>query len=143
MTTKEYYTALKSEIQTDPETLGYSGQTDQWVTDKLNEVGGSGETKSQTEELDMTSIMGEFVLAELESLTTNQAILLSGMLSRSGISPVNGAPLIGAIFGDGTTTRSNLLALANTSISRAEALGFPTVELHHVENALHTTWWDI
>lgn len=135
------YNILKQEIETDPKGLGYSGMSDQEIVDKLNEIGGSGETKIKTS-IAMSDILKALVYSEVIALTTPQIQILELFTVSNDIDPsdTNIQEVFKGIFGAGTTTRSNLLALATESCSRAEKLGFAmTIEIWHVENAKYNT----
>lgn len=122
------YNALKQEIETDPKALGYSGLGDQEIADKLNEVGGSSETKIKTS-VATGDVLKALVFSEVEALTTKQIQILDLFTFGDNIDPsdTNIKELFKGLFGAGTTTRSNLLALAEEPCSRGEKLGFGTV----------------
>lgn len=143
MTIKTLYTTIRNEVNNDPLVLGYSGNTDLWITQKINEVGASGETVPEEDNLDIRTIMDNLVKTEIDSLDARQTNLLAGILSNSKLNPVSCMPILESIFIAGTTTIANIQALTTKLASRAKVLGIPDVELYQVENALHTTWWDI
>lgn len=116
---------LRSEIENDPETLGYSGKTDKQIRDILN-------TKDR--EVDVESVTGQELFeavkpSDYDNLTDKQAGLLHAIISMGTIL-VNGentkAALL-AMFGAGTDTRTNLAALQTKTISRATELGLSNV----------------
>lgn len=116
---------LKTEIQTDPKSLGYSALINdlQLVADKLNEVGASGETIEVSSissiEAQKAVEISEFV-ALSEAAQRGWQIIMNFENIPVGDSFITAQ--IAAIWGAGTTTRANLLALKNRSASRAEVL---------------------
>lgn len=121
-------TALKTEIDDDPKGLGYSGQTDQWITDKLNEAGASAETVNRGL-IDTSEIMECFVAAELNALTPDERNTIKLYCNRDQLDMGNAN--IQSVFTsilDGTTTLANLLASATRDATRGEIL-FPDTVL--------------
>jgi len=126
---------LKTEINTDPEALGYSGQTDQWITDKLNEIGASNETISRGA-IDAYEVVSACVFSELNVLSDKQQEQLSFIVSAGQVDTSDAK--VKAIFAglfNGTQTATNLLALATRSASRAEVLFGQSVSLLNVHVA--------
>ncbi len=144
MTTKEFYTALKSEIQTDPKTLGYLGESDQWVTDKLNEIEASDETLT-VNSVGTPDILKSIVWDEVSGFSAAQIQWINLFTYGEGIDPGNDniKNMFQGIFAGCEQTLGNLNDIAKRSVSRAEKLGFQIVDLHDVENALHETWWNV
>jgi hypothetical protein len=118
------YNALKNEITNNPKSildLGWD-KTDVWIANTLNTPGISGEAIADASNVDMNTIMSAFDADEVAGLSTNQSVLLSGLVARNGLNPANGLNTIRAIFGVATTTRANLEALQNREASRSEIL---------------------
>lgn len=119
------YTILKNEIDTDPMGLGYAGNTDPEVAALMNEIGGSGE-KIDRDFVDGQEMMSVVVIPEYAALSDVQRMGWSAIISAgAGMVDVNNAGTIAqvtAIWGAGTTTRDNLIALRQRDASRAEVL---------------------
>lgn len=119
-------TALKNELNSDPKSLGYSALDDFEAADKLNEAGASGET---IEPAFVTAFQAqqEVVGSEYLTLTIGEQNLWNAILisvDSQGV-PIKNAIIRGqvaTIWGAGTTTRTNLVALQTRSASRAEVL---------------------
>lgn len=116
-------TALKNELESDPQGLGYTG-SDVGDADLLNERGASGETV-----LRQAIPMGE-VYAQVEWISEWLALTdveregfrqLTSTDTLDASSPRIRAALE-AIFGAGSDTWSNLAAIATRPASRAEVL---------------------
>ncbi len=124
---------LKTEIETDSLSRGYSGMTDLEVATDLNIV---------YREVDVQSVSGQEIFetvipSEYNALTDKQINLLHAIMGMGSIL-VNGANTRTALltmFGPGTTTRSNLAALQKRDVSRAQELGFPYVYEGHIQEA--------
>lgn len=118
------YTTLATEINTDPKSLGYAGKSDEQIAILLNTPGASGETifKAYTATED---IVAGIVRAEYDALTAANKDYLTSVVLRASRLATGNATLraqIAAIFGAGTTTRTNLTNAASKSASRAEVL---------------------
>lgn len=122
------YTALATEINTDPKALGYkvSGvpKSDYDISVILNMPGASAETifKAYT---DTTEIVAGIVRGEYDALTAaNKAFLTDVILKapRLKTGDTNIRNGVGNIFGVGTTSRTNLIAAASKSATRGEVL---------------------
>lgn len=120
------YNILKTEIDTDPKGMGYSGKTDQWCTDKLNELGASGETIIR-DSVSTADIITAIYSDKDEFMSLTQIDLMRiNLLSPIGDS-VNPADIQGVtkeIFTAQShpTIRAALIALGTRSASRAEKL---------------------
>lgn len=116
---------LKAEIDTDPMGLGYAGKTDPEVAELLNTVGLSGE-KIDRDFVDGQEMMSVVVIPDYAVLSDIQRMGWSAIISAgTGMVDVNNAGTIAqitAIWGPGTTTRDNLIALRQRDASRAEVL---------------------
>lgn len=125
-------TALKSEITTDPLARGYSGLTDEQIASSLNAPNRTADRDTLTGGMVMASI----VRSEFAALAANDKQYIQ-LLASCGELPIT-AQLkteFGAVFGAGTTTRANLVALLKRAGSRAEELGLGYVTPSDVANA--------
>ena len=127
------YDKLKAELTGDP--LGYASMTHQQAADSLNAL---------TRTAPRTSISGGELLActtvaEVTALTAAARDFFLALIQMDSldITSANVRTLLGALFAAGTTTRTNLIALAasTTLLSRATELGLPFVGAHHVATA--------
>lgn len=134
------YTALNTEITTDPESLGYAGKTDPEVTDLLNTVGlvTPAETVNvgvlNGQELSMAVDISEYVSLGAAARDGWNTMLSAG----DGMIDVDDSRIvsqIGSIWGAATTTRANLLALKTRPCSRAETLFGRDVIIRHLDVA--------
>lgn len=119
--------ALRAEIDTDPETLGYAtllaqSNGPEAVAAKLNELGASGETlfKSYVPVEDM---LAEIVYTDYTALTAAAKTALDQFFRGSKVKTgsTNMRTTLAALF-PVSATRTALIALASRSASRAEAL---------------------
>ena len=119
------YAALKTEVTIDPLVLGYSGMTDQQVSDSLNDpvrprerdIVPSHEVFEAIDPADYTALSA-VEKGRLSMILSMGAVRLSGANTRSAL---------GGMFGAGVT-RNNLIALQDdTPISRAQELGLGSV----------------
>lgn len=120
-------TQIRTEIDTDPKTLGYStlwAQTNgsEAVAARMNEAGASAETLFKSY-VPMEDVLAEIVLAEYNALSAAQKTTADQFLrgTRIKTSSANMRATVGALFPAGTT-RTALIALASRAASRAEAL---------------------
>ncbi len=122
------YAVLKTEIQTDPMTLGYAGKTNPEVAALLNEVGLSSEAVN-VGTIDGQELSKAVVISEYTALTDAQrqawTTILSAGDGQVDVDDTRVVDQIGAIWGVPTTTRANLLALKTRSASRAEVVFAP------------------
>ena len=124
---------LRTEIETDPLSRGYSSMTDLEVATDLNIV---------YRELDVESVSGQAIFetvvpSEYNALTDKQLNLLHAIMGMGSIlvNGTNTRTALLSMFGPGTTTRSNLAALQKRDVSRAQELGLPYVYEGHVQEA--------
>jgi len=115
------YAILSSELSSDPLARGYSGMTDQEAADDLN-------TKYRT--ATRTAVFGSEILnatddTEFSALTDAEKDRWLALCAVDYVNVSSGVAksLEADIFGPGTTTRTNLIALKTESISRALELG--------------------
>lgn len=127
------YNALKTEINTDPLTLGYSGKTDQAVADLLNLAPGSPGAGRQ---IVRTAVPIAEIYKQIDDGAWPSTAILQHKLQCLLMQPTVDASntqtrsIIGAIFpasGGTQATRDRLLALENRPASRAEFLFGTTV----------------
>ena len=117
---------LKTEIDTDPVTLGYTGKTNDEVADLLNSLS-TGRTKDRGsietwQILDATDFETDYAVLSSNQKTQYQIMISAGVVS---IKSANIKNALVAMFGAGTATRTNLIALAKEPITRAEDLFLP------------------
>lgn len=129
------YAKLKSEIMTDLALLGYAGKTDQQIADLLNSVA-RGRTIQRSvipsHEILEATVPGEWAALTAAEKQRYQTITGAGSVDLKG---QNTRLMLGAMFGAGTTTRANLIALQNKTVSRAEELNLGRVEPGHITKA--------
>ena len=124
--------ALKNELTTDPLGRGYSGMTDEAAADSLN----TPNRQPDREALDSGLLVASIVRSEYDALAAAAKDYLRLVaLAQSLPLTVTLKGELGAIFGPGTQTRANLLALLKRSGSRAEELGLGFVTPSHVAGA--------
>lgn len=123
---------LRDEITDDPLGLGYAAMTDQQVLDSLN-----GLTRSRAvESVSSADIYDALDRAEFLALSATDREILSDIFSLSEVRVQgNTRTALLAVFGAGTTSRTNLQALTTESISRAEELGFRRLGLGLIQEA--------
>lgn len=132
--------ALKTELQTDPSTLGYGpflavGNTGA-LADLLNQVrGGISVFRSS---IATWEIVANTVKSEYDALTAGDKQLYQILVSTGTINATDSRirAMFAAIFGAGTTTRANLTAMASRTGSRAEQLFGEAVSHQDVARAL-------
>jgi len=134
---------LKTEVLTDPLALGYAGKTNYQIAQLMNTVGLSGEVVGVAY-VTADIVQSQVVATEYLTLTASERALWAAVLAAGSNNP--GIPVantnirgqITAIWGAGTTTRTNLGALQTRSGSRAEALwgDGASVTDHDIEKSL-------
>lgn len=116
---------LQTEINTDPQSLGYAGKTNPEIADLLNTAGLSSETVDvgiiNGQELSMAVEISEYLSLSAPARDAWNTILSAGD-GQINVGDSRVVSQIGAIWGPATTTRANLLALKTRVCSRAEAL---------------------
>lgn len=133
------YPALKAEITTDPLGFGYLAMSDSAVADKLNEVPPSAESGREIErdvvptwEVFEATVPSEWTALSAAEKQRYQSILAMGSIN---LKKPNTRSTFAAMFGAGTTTRANLIALRNEAASRATVLFGERVESWDVARA--------
>jgi hypothetical protein len=132
--------ALKTEIDGDPEGLGYSGKTDQAVADLMNTIGLSSETITRESVNTADIIVAIFSdVTEFNSLSDSEIMKLNLLSPVGTIDPTTLQAVFINMFPAGGGGRPNiraaLIALATRSASRAEALLGESVSLLDVHRA--------
>jgi len=124
--------ALKNELTADPLARGYSGMSDEEAAASLNANG---------RQVDRTSITGgeiaaSLVRAELAALTAGEQNYVRALIGADSIPlTANFKTEVGAVFGAGTATRANIIALLKRSGSRADELGLGHVTESDIADA--------
>lgn len=117
------YQTLKTEINTDPKTLGYAGKSDYEISVLMNTPGASSESlfRSYTPVEDLVACI---VRSEYDALVaagkTYLDMVFSGTKVKTGDATLRSQ--MGQLFGVGTASRANLTAAASRAASRAEIL---------------------
>lgn len=128
--------ALKTEIDTDPKSLGYAGKTDKEIADLMNEIGLSNEEILRgavpAEEMLSAMVYDDLILLTDIQLQIIAIYTANGELD---IANPNIQRIFKQIFPQGKASRDNLLALAYRVASRAEALFNQSVNLMDVHIA--------
>lgn len=116
--------ALKTELTTDPKSLGLVALSGVEAAAKLNLAGASVETLPIETVVDSWRIVSCVTFTDWGALAAADRQLLQIIVSanRVDIGNANIRSLFQSLFGAATTTRANLLALVNKSVSRAEKL---------------------
>jgi hypothetical protein len=111
---------LADEINTDPLSRGYAGMTDHQVADDINT-----EYRTVTiPEVSPTEIYQAIDPPEWVALSALFQLVVTNVISLPTV-PTSGNTADGllAAFGPGTTTRTNLIALATGNITRGTEIG--------------------
>lgn len=121
---------IVQELTNDPLTIGYSGMTDSEVADSLNTV---------NREINVSSVQGSELFeaadpTEVDALTADERQKFYAICSLDAIkvNSTNTRNALLAMFGVGSTTRTNLAALQKTTVSRATELGIGYVKVGHI-----------
>jgi hypothetical protein len=122
------YTALKAEIQNDPASLGYSSYrasgNDAGLAILMNTPQVSATYKVNTAEISAPEFVNVVNRAEFDALSAADKSYLNWII-QAGTLVVSGGEVrnaLASLFGVGTTSRTNFLALASKQISRSEYL---------------------
>lgn len=124
---------LRTEIDTDELSRGYSGMTNQQIADSLNEINRNVITPF----LSGVQIGQQLNLTEFNALSAEQRNTLRAMFSLSNIPTETGfyRDFLLSAFNAQSTTRTNLIANFTHLESRASEIGIPFCGAHHVETA--------
>ncbi len=111
------WTAVKTEIAKP----AYNGMSDAQVATALNALTASTTRAS----VDASEVYEAIVQSEYAALTSAFKQQVSDLLGMGSLNPngTNTRAAFAAIFGNGTTTRTNLLALSTRTVSFAESVG--------------------
>ena len=117
--------ALIDELTGDPLGRGYAGMTDEQVVASLNTV----DRDRFRSNIPNREVFGAIDLTEYKALTAaeRQALDLVMAMDAVDATDANTRVLLGTIFPQGSTTRANLIALAEETVSRAAELGLGRV----------------
>ncbi len=122
---------LKTELSVDPLERGYSSMTDKQVVIDLN----TEYLTQDRETIETWKIFEATTRGDYNSLSNTEKQLYQTILSMGFINIMGGNTRMSltSMFGSGTTTRTNLIALQTQSINRAIDLGIRSpVRLNHV-----------
>ena len=125
---------LKTEISTDPLSRGYSGMSDLEVADSMNTVNRpvTREYVTGSEIFNATNDVEYSALTVDQQAAWDRLCGIDQIKISSGVAKAREAEL----FGPGSTTRTNLVALkAAPAISRAQEIGLPMVYEGNVQEA--------
>ncbi len=133
------YKALKTELTTDPLARGYANMSIQAAADSLN----TANRPSTRKTVPAHEVLEATVASEWASLTADQKARYA-LFTGAGDVNVAGAntrAAFGAMFGAGTQTRANLLALvAGQLVSRATELELGQLTAGDIERARIGAW---
>ena len=125
--------ALKTEIQTDPATLGYTGKTHEQISALLT----TPNRQANRETLDAGLLVAAIVRAEYDVLLAPAKDYLR-LIAMVGTLPLtaNLKTELQGIFAAGSATRANLVALLKRPGTRCEELDLPNATTSDVADAL-------
>lgn len=127
-------TILSDEITNDPLARGYAGMTDAQVAASLTGVIDRTKTRatvSGSEIFNATDDVEYAALTDAQKSAWDALCAIETIDTGNGVAKAREAEL----FGAGTTTRSNLVALRTESVSRAQELGLGNVNEGDVRQA--------
>lgn len=127
------YRALRIEIDDDPLGRGYAAMSNAEVADDLN----TEYRNISVDTIPSEDIVAALVPSEVNALTVIQQRNLWGVIGAGSVKPDDAdvKAFFAGLFGAGTTTRANLLALATQIVSRGAELGLGTVYAPYVLEA--------
>lgn len=116
------YAALKTEIDTDPESRGYAGMSDQQAADSLN----AKDRPANRASMSGDEIFQQTNPTEYVAVSDHKRNLWTAFTSKDSVDPfaTNNVEFVKWIFGDASQTVTNLADARTTLISRAEEIGF-------------------
>lgn len=132
------YQAIKSELDTDPLGVGYSGMTDGQVVVALNSTSSPYGRTVVKASLNGASVFEATNSTEFDALTDAQRSEWLSLCAIESLDPANGTPAAATatrIFGGGSTTVANLQTLRSEVVGRGTELGFGNVNVGDVQNA--------
>lgn len=120
-------------LKTELAEAGYSAMSDAVAKEAMNVVNISFTNQF----LSGSDIFNATDDAEYNGLTVEQKSSWDALCAISSIDTSNGVAKAreAELFGVGTTTRANLIAARQTTISRATELGLPRVRTGHIQEA--------
>ncbi len=132
------YSTLRAELLTDPAALGYAGKTAAQVVTLMNTVNQAVERDivPSWEVLEAT-VPSEYAALSAAEKTRYQLFVGAGSVNVKG---TNTRTAFGTMFGAGTATRTNLVALQTQLQSRAAVLGLGAVTERDVTIARGGVW---
>lgn len=121
------YAALKTEITTNPAGIGYAGLDDEAIAAKL----AVANRQVNREAIDGGLLASAIVRSEYAALSANDKDYVRLLCATATPIPLTASfkTELGAVFGAGTATRTNLVALTKRTGTRAEEInlgGQPT-----------------
>lgn len=124
---------LKAELTDDPLSRGYSSMNDLAAAADLNTIYRTKlrDAVSGSEIFNVTDTAEYTALTNTQKASWDALCAIDSINTSSGVAKAKEAEL----FGAGTTTRSNLLALRKPPASRAEELGLGIVYEGHIQEA--------
>ena len=126
--------SLTDEIATDPLGRGYAGMTNVQVADSLNNTIDRVVTKeflTGSEVFNVTDDVEYAALTEAQKTAWDALCAIDLIDTSNGVAKAREAEL----FGVATTTRSNLQTAKQSTVSRAQELGFGQVDEGDVKQA--------
>ena len=127
------YGILRDEIENDPTGAGYAGMTDQEVADSLN----AATITVHNFQFTGAELINAIDATEWGALSDAQQAQMKMLISAGGTLDASAGTttrsLILDAFGSGSQTVTNLIDVAEQTISRAAELGIPEVKPYHVE----------
>jgi len=136
------YTVLKTELTTDPNGYGFAAHVASGTTWKLaemmNEVRGSISVYRSA--VPAWEIVANTVKADYDALTAGDKQLYGILVSTGTLDTTDARvrSMFASIFGAGTTTRTNLVAMASRNGSRSEQLFNQSVSSEDCSKALRS-----
>lgn len=127
------YNALKSELDADPLTRGYSGMTDEQAAADLNTVYRSAPRASMNGD----EIFAATDNAEFAGLSDHKRDLWVSFTSKDIINAYEQTNIdfLDYIFGAGSTTKSTLASIRTEDVSRGVELGLGAIKVGDVQFA--------
>lgn len=119
----EYRQILADEVQADPLARGYAGMTAEQIDASLRVA---DRTRFRTA-IPNHEVFRALDLGEVEALSQGKRDALQMVMTLDQIDATdpNVRTILGTLFPAGSTTRDNLIALAQETVSRAEEIGIP------------------
>ena len=127
------FAAIHDEVINDPLGIGYAAMSDVQAANSLNTVN----RVVAVDSIEGQDVVAALVPGEVNDLTVAQQRNLWGVIGAGAVRPddTEVKAFFAGLFGAATTTRANLIALANQTISRAQELGLGFVKPPDVNEA--------